>query len=149
MRQPIDIRPARPSDAGTIARLITFLASELGEPAAASADYAVGVLDAGTCQVLLAERSGEALGMVSFSYTPSLYHAADACLISELVVSPAARNEGVGSRLLEHAIQLAQAHGCAEVSLAVLNSNAAARRFYERHGFEADAITMERHFPTE
>lgn len=149
MLEPVAIRPAQPSDADAIAGLIAALASDLGEPSAVTADYVVNVVGSGTCQVLLAECSGEVLGMVSSSYGPSLYHAADSCLIHELVVSPGARNEGAGSRLLEHAIQVTQAHGCAEISLAVLNSNAAARRFYERHGFEAEATSMERHFATE
>lgn len=149
MVEPVAIRPAQPSDGDAIARLIAVLASDLGEPSTVTADYVVKVVGSGACQVVLAEGSGEVLGMASFSFSPSFYHAANSCLIHELVVSPGARNEGVGSRLLEHAIQLAQAHGCAEVSLSVLNANAAARRFYERHGFEADAITMERHFSTE
>ncbi|MBM3121347.1 MAG: GNAT family N-acetyltransferase [Chloroflexi bacterium] len=149
MLEPVAIRPAQPSDADAIAGLIAVLATDLGEPSAATADYVANVVRSGACQVVLAEGSGEVLGMVSFSYSPSFYHAANSCLIHELVVSPGARSMGVGSRLLEHAIQLAQAHGCAEVSLAVMDSNAAARRFYERHGFEADAITMERHFSTE
>jgi len=149
MPDPVTLRSANPADAGAIAALIAVLASDLGEPSAVTAIYVVEVLRLRTFQVLLAERSGGVLGMVSFSYNPSFYHAADSCLIHELVVSTGARNEGLGSLLLKHAIQLAQAHGCVEASLAVMSSNAAARRFYERHGFEADAITMERHFHTE
>ena len=109
----------------------------------------VGVLRKGTCHVSLAEISGEVLGILSFSYNPSFYHAADSRLINELVVLPDARDRGLGARLLEHVIHGAQAIGCAEVLLSVMTSNTAARRFYERHGFEAKATTMERHFATE
>lgn len=149
MPEAVTLRPAGPADAAAIAALISVLASDLDEPSPVTADYVRKAVDTGRCHVLLAERGGEALGMVSYSYAPSFYHAADACLINELVVRPSARNEGLGSRLLERVLRLAQAHGCAEVSLSVMNTNAAAQRFYERHGFEADAIAMERHFTTQ
>jgi len=149
MPEPVTVRLAEPADAGAIAALIAVLASDPGEPGEVSTDYIAEVLGKGSCRALLAMRGEGVLGVLNLSYHPSFYHAADACLIEELVVSSGARNEGVGSRLLEHAIQMAQAHGCAEISLAVLTSNAAARRFYERHGFEAEAISMERHFATE
>jgi ribosomal protein S18 acetylase RimI-like enzyme len=123
---------------------MAVLASDPGEPCPGTTDYVVKFVGPGTRQVMLAEGNGEELGMVSFSYSPSFYHAADSCLIDELVVFPGARNAGVGTRLLEHAIRMAQAHGCAEISLAVLNSNAAARRFLERHGFEAGGVYMDR-----
>ena len=87
--------------------------------------------------------------MVTFSCNPSFYHAADSCLINELVVLPDARDRGLGARLLEPVIHGAQAIRCAEVLLSVMTSSTDARRFYERHGFEARATTMERHFATE
>jgi ribosomal protein S18 acetylase RimI-like enzyme len=129
MPEAVTLRPAGPADAGAIAALT----SVLGQPSPVTADYVRKAVDTGRCHVLLAERGGEAPGMVSRSYAPSFFHAADACLINELVVRPSARNEGLGSRLLEHVLRLARAHGCAEVSLSVMSTKAAARRFYERH----------------
>jgi ribosomal protein S18 acetylase RimI-like enzyme len=46
-------------------------------------------------------------------------------------------------------VQRARAHGCAEVSLGVMKGNQDALRFYQRHGFEDDALLLERHLPPE
>ena len=92
-------------------------------------------------------RGEEVLGLVSFSFRPSLYHAADTCLVDELVVQPHARSKGIGALLLDEAIRLAGDHGCAEISLSVMASNAEALRFYRRHGFEDEALLLEHHFP--
>jgi len=146
MPDPITLRHTEPADAGAIAALVAALASDLGEPSPVSASYVADVLRDGRCQVLLAERGADVLGMLSLSFHASLYHGAEACRVDELVVRPEARNQGVGAELLEQAIEMARARRCAEVSLGVMQANVAARRFYERLGFEADALQMERHF---
>jgi ribosomal protein S18 acetylase RimI-like enzyme len=143
------VRNASPSDALVISRLIAALASGLAESSPATPHYVADVLQRGACQVLLAEREGTALGVLSYYFHPSLYHAADSCLIEELVVAPEARRQGVGTVLLEEAIRRARERGCVEVSLGVMRNNKDAQRFYERHGFEADALLMERHLTAE
>jgi len=149
MSNDVTLRNAQPADAPVVCGLVTALASGLGESSTVTSEYVAEVLQRGGCQVLLAERSDTALGMLSYHFHPSLYHAADSCLIDELVVAPQARSQGVGAALLEEAIRRARERGCAEVSLGVMNSNRDALRFYQRHGFEADAVYMERHFTAE
>lgn len=144
---PISLRLAGPEDSAAIARLIGTLAADLEESSPITPPFVTKVLHQHICQVLLAARGEEVLGLLSFSFHPSLFHAADSCMIDELVIEPGARNQGIGAVLLDDAIRRAREHGCAEVSLGVMASNAGALRFYQRHGFEADALLLERHFP--
>jgi ribosomal protein S18 acetylase RimI-like enzyme len=144
---PISVRLAGPEDPAAIAGLVAELAAELGERSPITPAFVAKVLVQQTCQILLAVRGGELLGLLSFSFRPSLFHAADSCLIDELVVEPGARNQGIGAVLLDDATRRAREHGCAEASLSVMSSNAGALRFYQRRGFEADALLLERHFP--
>ena len=58
-------------------------------------------------------------------------------LMDGIFVDPAARGEGVGSRLLEAIVQEAAARGYGEVRLDVIDGNERARALYERRGFEA------------
>ena len=144
---PVTLRLAGPQDSHAIAGLIAALALYLGERSPITSPFVTKVLLQQSCQVLLAARGEVVLGLLSFSFRPSLFHAADSCMIDELVIEPSARNQGIGAVLLDDAIRRAREHGCAEVSLSVMTSNAEALRFYRRHGFEADALLLERHFP--
>ena len=79
--------------------------------------------------------------------------------INNIAVRPEARRSGLGEALLRHALALVQAEGAAFVSLEVRVTNAAARRLYEKLGFEVfgirkgyysnpdeDAVVMGKHF---
>jgi ribosomal protein S18 acetylase RimI-like enzyme len=57
-----------------------------------------------------------------------------------MVVSPDARGSGVGSRLLEKAIQFARLNGCKRITLLTDRDNESAQRFYQRHGFGLSAM---------
>ena len=56
-------------------------------------------------------------------------------LIANLAVSPSRRRRGIGRRLLEQAIRLAEKHGSGWVVLDVRESNAAAIELYRSFGF--------------
>jgi ribosomal protein S18 acetylase RimI-like enzyme len=57
--------------------------------------------------------------------------------IDQLYVSPGFTGQGVGSMLLAHAL----ASLARPIRLHTFQANAGARRFYERHGFSAIAVT--------
>lgn len=67
-------------------------------------------------------------------YTPDV--APDEYYISLIVVDENMRGKGVGSFLLNHAIESAKAVGCRAVLLDVDRENDAARELYEKFGFE-------------
>lgn len=54
-----------------------------------------------------------------------------------IVVSDAARGQGIGTRLLAAIKDEALARGCTSVRLDVIDSNPRARALYEREGFVA------------
>lgn len=62
--------------------------------------------------------------------------------ISTLYVRPRKQGRGVGSALLEHALNFAQASGDASVWLTVNSENTSALRFYLKHGFENVGTTQ-------
>jgi ribosomal protein S18 acetylase RimI-like enzyme len=55
--------------------------------------------------------------------------------INMLAALPQARGRGLGTRLLGLAEEIARDQGLSRLSLIVADSNAGARRLYERHGF--------------
>jgi ribosomal protein S18 acetylase RimI-like enzyme len=61
--------------------------------------------------------------------------------IAAIYVDPAAWRSGVGSSLIEAAMESARERGLAEVTLWVLTSNTSARAFYEARGFKTDGQT--------
>jgi ribosomal protein S18 acetylase RimI-like enzyme len=65
-------------------------------------------------------------------------------VITDLFVVPEARGRGVGSALLEHGVVHAREAGAPVLRLEVMAANAAARRFYARHGWVERVIQLEK-----
>jgi ribosomal protein S18 acetylase RimI-like enzyme len=139
------VRPAQASDAPSIAGLVGQLAASSGERSPVNVAFVLRCLNGPASGILIAEVEGEAVGMLSYTSRPSLYHAADSCMIEELVVSEGHRRAGIGSRLLDAVAALAREKRCAEVSVSAMASNTAALDFYRRNGFEDEAVLLERH----
>jgi ribosomal protein S18 acetylase RimI-like enzyme len=78
------------------------------------------------CHVLVATRAEQLLGMLALQ-APWIRH---------LAVFPEHQRKGVGTLLLRHARE----HAKADLRLYTFQRNAAARAFYERHGFVAVAF---------
>ena len=95
---------------------------------------------------LLVAREGDSVvGFASFSIERgSLDLDADRGLLSNIYVEPGARGQGLGTALLEAAEDELAAQGAEVVVLEVMARNEAARRFYDRHGYETYRVAMER-----
>jgi len=91
--------------------------------------------------ILVAHRGGAVVGMVSLLFTVSTAEGAPVCWLEDMIVRPEHRGGGLGSRLLQAAIEHARAQGFARITLLTDQANAAAQRFYERHGFAESAMT--------
>jgi len=85
--------------------------------------------------IIVARQDNQVVGMVSLLYTVSTALGDRVALLEDMVVSPRVRGTGVGSRLLEHAIQLARLGGCKRITLLTDRTNDSAQRFYQKHGF--------------
>jgi ribosomal protein S18 acetylase RimI-like enzyme len=139
------IRDAVPGDEATIVALIQELgaASDYGSPV--REEDAARYLASPGCGVLLAEGEGEALGLLSYSIRFDLFHAANSCLIDELVVGEAHRGRGIGSALIDEVLRRAASAGCVEVSVTTMPDNEAAQALYRSHGLVDEAVFLEMH----
>jgi len=90
--------------------------------------------------ILVARKNSRVVGMVNLLYTISTALGARVALLEDMVVSPSMRGSGVGSRLLEQAIQTAHSSGCKRITLLTDHDNEPAQRFYQRHGFTFSAM---------
>ena len=85
--------------------------------------------------LVVAEESGNVLGMASISFNLALRYNGEYCQLEELVVDQDARGKNVGGLLIEETISLAKTRGCKEYGLYILESTKHNRGFYEKYGF--------------
>lgn len=132
----------REAVAGDVERLVALIALGALAPAEPPVDLSpyVAALDeiARTpgCSVLVAERSGEVVGMCQLIVFRHFQQSGGRCAEVESVhVHPDHRSQGIGGVLLEAAVDRAVAAGCYRVQLTSNKARTAAHRFYERHRF--------------
>jgi len=89
----------------------------------------------------VAHEGNEVVGMVSLLFTISTAEGGPVCWLEDMVVRPDRRGDGLGSRLLRHAIDYARIHRFSRITLLTDKVNDGAIRFYERHGFVESAMT--------
>jgi GNAT superfamily N-acetyltransferase len=68
-------------------------------------------------------------------------------LLRTLYVLPSSQRTGVGSALIDHALERLRAHGCERARLWTLEENWPARRFYEKRGWKLTDETRVVPFP--
>ena len=152
----LEIRILNPGDAGELFRLrrsalldspLAFLASP--EDDLASSEAAVReLLDPQRKSVVLGAYNPELIGMLGL-HRASQKKAAHKVNLWGMFVLPTCRGQGVAERLLDAAIRHARTlDGVRSVHLSVSESAVAARRLYEKTGFETwgvepDAIRFE------
>ena len=142
----ITIRDAAPKDADHIVSLIAELAENEGEQCALTEAYVLDYLSFPGSDILLAVEGGRVLGLLSFNRRPNLYHAGDSALIEELVVTARVRGQGIGTMLVAALVERLEGLGCEEVSVTTMADNHGAIKFYKKHGFEDEALFLEKHF---
>ena len=69
---PISLRPAIPEDSMSVASLVATLVADLNERSSITPAYVSKILRQRGCQVPLAVRGEQILGLVSFSFRPGL-----------------------------------------------------------------------------
>jgi ribosomal protein S18 acetylase RimI-like enzyme len=85
--------------------------------------------------LLVAEVDGALAGYIRLARHMSIADNDHVLHIDALVVHPAARSHGVGSLLLDAAIDEARHRGVRKLGLRALSTNDRALRLYRRHGF--------------
>jgi ribosomal protein S18 acetylase RimI-like enzyme len=96
--------------------------------------------------ILVLREGKQVLGMVNLLYTVSTAEGGPAILMEDLIVRAEHRAGGLGTKLLEYAVQLAKDRGMTRITLLTDGNNAGAIRFYQRHGFRLSSmVPMRRH----
>ena len=125
----VEIRDARPDDAGAIAALL----HQLGYPTDAAA---VGrrLERLGDDRLVVAERDGFVTGLAQLHVSPSLEYDRPAGKLAALVVDEAHRGQGVGRALVAAIEAEARARGCELLYVTTAERRSDAHEFYERLG---------------
>ncbi|WP_447647230.1 N-acetyltransferase family protein [Microbacterium forte] len=88
-----------------------------------------------------------AVGVALVTLRPNVWSEGPVALLDEMYVEPAHRGGGVGGAVLRHMVEICRELGVAAIEINVDESDAAAMRFYERHGFNGvDPDSGERAF---
>ena len=98
--------------------------------------------------ILVAREDQTVLAMVNLLFTISTALGERVALLEDMVVSPSARGSGVGSELLNYAIDFARLSGVRRITLLTDRENTSAQRFYAKHGFsESNMVPLRRTVP--
>ena len=95
---------------------------------------------------LLAIRNGAPVGLVHYLFQPSSWSLGDTCYLQDLFTLPQARGTGVAQALIGAVYAAADAAGAAPVYWFAQDSNAPARRLYDRIGVLTPFIRYNRRF---
>lgn len=91
---------------------------------------------------LVCELQGEVVGFLSLIFYRTLFHRGGTALINELIIDQEQRGQGLGRKLIEHAISEARARGMDEVEVGTETNNQAAQAFYRQAGFAKEYMLM-------
>jgi GNAT superfamily N-acetyltransferase len=75
------------------------------------------------------------IGVAYLSFAWTIEHGGVLARLEELYVLPTWRSQGVGSLLLQAALDRAVSHGCNAIDLEIQTGHERASRLYARHGF--------------
>ena len=94
-------------------------------------------------RVWLAELDGEPVGTLALAVLDNLAHrCTPSALVEDVAVHPKCQGQGVGRRLIGHAIEQARARGCYKLALSSNAQRQGAHAFYERLGFQPHGISF-------
>lgn len=90
--------------------------------------------------VLVARQNGRVVGMANLLFTISTALGERVALLEDMVVAPANRGAGIGTKLLSEAISVARSQNCRRITLLTDRSNEFAQRFYAKQGFAVSSM---------
>ena len=141
------ISPATEKDIPQLCELLTILftlEAEFAPDAARQAAALKQIIEHHEIGRILVMRKNESvIGMVCLLFTVSTACGGKVALLEDMILHPKYRNDGLGSKLLQTAVELAKREGCLRITLLTDRANDAAIRFYQRHGFTmSEMLTM-------
>ena len=134
----VNIREARPDDAEAMVRMVQALAEYQGVKQRVTAkveDFRRdGFGPQRKFETLIAERTGQPVGLALFQIFYASWEGAAALQITDLFVDESARGTGVGFNLVRAAGRVATDRGCTSLQLNVVHANPS-RASFDRIGF--------------
>src|ERR671929_2170729 len=127
------IRLCHEEDAPLLAPLVQALAAEEGEEPAdleSTENVIAALLESGASDFLIATFAGRPTGCLQIAYRLSTWHAAPYAYVEDFYLAPEARAQGIGSKLLDYALQRAEGQHADSIGLDVRSANRAAQRLY-------------------
>ncbi len=91
-------------------------------------------------RILILRERGAVIAMANLLFTVSTALGGRVALLEDVIVHPTHRSGGVGSQLVQAAVEFARAEDCLRITLLTDRDNDAAQRFYRRHGFEPSSM---------
>jgi GNAT superfamily N-acetyltransferase len=134
-----EVRAATPQDAGVVGRLLWDFNTEFETETPSADELATRfarLLARDDVIVLLSGAAGsDPTGFAYLTLRPAPYFDGPLAQLEELYVVPHLRGRGIGSALLERALELCRERDAGEMHIGVDEVDTDTRRFYERHGF--------------
>ena len=94
-------------------------------------------------ELLVAESNQEIVGLIHQVFFLDPFHAGLNSYITSLFVKKSHRKEGIGSQLLQKAIENAKKKSVIEVHIDTEEDNTGAIEFYQKHGFKKVGLIFE------
>ncbi len=149
----VRIRAATAADLPVLVRLLGALfsieADFTPDPARQRRGLALMLSDPGRHAVLVAERAGAVVGMVTGQVLVSTAEGGLSVVVEDLVVDVSCRRGGVGRALLGVIEGWAAERGATRLQLLADRENAPALAFYDRAGWSATRLVCLRRHPAE
>lgn len=132
-----NVRVASVAEVEVVARLLDAFNREYDTPTPGAEVLARRLRELLLRGDLVALLAGDpAVGVGLLSLRPNVWYDGPVGLLDELYVAPDQRGRTIGAALLRAAEQLVRARGGQVLEINVDGDDVAARRFYERHGYQ-------------
>ncbi len=128
---------------GLLRELADVVENRQGLDMKVTAENLAALLNETNSYLLVARDGDEVVGFINFMVRRTALHTGLSGLIDELVVRQGVRGSGVGRSLITAAADTCRQLGCVELEVSTEKTNAAARRFYRKCGFDEDAVLLE------
>jgi GNAT superfamily N-acetyltransferase len=93
-------------------------------------------------RIFVCEIEGVVQGMVMLLFTVSTFLGKKVALLEDMVVAPAWRGKGVGTQLINYALDFARREGFGRITLLTDRDNDAAQQFYQAQGFSKSEMVV-------
>lgn len=98
-------------------------------------------------ELLVLEQAGAVIGTMTLLIVPSLAHGGRPwAIIEQLIIAEDYRNQKMGRKMVEHAIDRARQAGCYKISVDSDKRRSGAHLFYRKLGFSNAAFNFRRYF---